>query len=218
MINSNQISELLDILYERNTNFGLSSIQKDLAFTALLDHDKLKLMHHLALIIEKEYADENYKTDNFSYLDYFETTEEKKRMYEYLFDAILDLQEEYFFGTELRSFSDSFYLHNKAERPMNELAEKLGFDYVSDFILYNILQRLKEILPQASPKKPITINKLTQLCQGSEDKIITTIKKLLELYPEMGDYNDLDMVFIPSENIKAFEEIVYIHMIINPWS
>ena len=219
IIQNGEISDLQEILFEEQKSQLISTQKKNLAFMVLFETIPIKTMNQLCVKIEEEFTNGIYSSIYINYLKKYKSAEDKKLMYEYLFDAILKLQRVYF--TEyVKHVSDSryssTYYSRKGAKTMITLSYIFGFDTVDLFVRANVVRAFKIFFKDFKIGEPVNLERIAKLSRTSESFAEQVLLEILELHPDFGIYKEFEMQFIPSKEIVNFETIVDFDSFIHP--
>ncbi len=219
IVEKSDLVDLQDILFETRKNLRFGKRLKKYAFLILFETTPLKTMNKLCINLEEDFNKGKYNSEYLKYLKKYKTAEEQKTMYEYLFDPILELQKAYYYEYDImNSYNQSSYayIQRKGTYTMRILYRLLGFDSIEHFIRSNIVLAFKIIFKDLKPGEPANLDRLAQLSRASESVTKSVLLDLLELYPELGDYKEFEMLFTPGKAIVNFETIIDFNSFIHP--
>ncbi|MHA1187296.1 MAG: hypothetical protein ACTSXA_09710 [Candidatus Heimdallarchaeota archaeon] len=168
-----------------------------------------KTIKYFSALLNDEFKETNFKSELVKALPIFSDFEDKELVYDQIFDSILILQKEYFSELQLhetRSTSGYYYL-KITPGIMKEFA---GFFNLTtdEFISKNTLKAFMRIIGYMEANESLHLKRIAELCRIPDNRAHQFLMKLLEYYPELGNYNDFTMIFKPSKKIFNFEEIV----------
>ncbi len=208
-----------DILFADQKSVNYRSSLKEYAFLILFETAPVKTMNQLCIKLEEDFNNGICNSEYIKYLKKYQTTEEQKQMYDYLFNAILNLQKAYYYEYDIpQTYGQTSYsyIQRKGAYTMKVLYRLLGFDSIEHFVRSNVVLSFKIIFKDLKLGETVNLNTLARLSRSSENVTRSILFDLLELYPELGDYKEFEMLFIPGKAIVNFDTIVDFDSFIHP--
>ena len=219
IIQNGEISDLQEILFEEYKSQLIFTYKKKLAFLVLFETEPIKTMNQICAKIEEEITNGIYSPIYLEYLKKYKSDEDKKLIYEYLFDAILKLQRIYFTEYVKHGPSGDYsstYLIRKGAGTMNTLSHIFNFKSIDHFIKANVINTFKIFFKDFTIGEAVDLERIAKLSRTTEIVAEKVLLDLLELYPELGTYREFEMQFIPNKEIVHFEAIVDFESLIYP--
>ncbi len=219
IIEKSDLVDLQDILFADQKSVNYRSSLKEYAFLILFETAPVKTMNQLCIKLEEDFNNGICNSEYIKYLKKYQTTEEQKQMYDYLFNAILNLQKAYYYEYDIpQTYGQTSYsyIQRKGAYTMKVLYRLLGFDSIEHFVRSNVVLSFKIIFKDLKLGETVNLNTLARLSRSSENVTRSILFDLLELYPELGDYKEFEMLFIPGKAIVNFDTIVDFDSFIHP--
>ena len=218
-INEKQKDQLIDMIKNESKNRNFDDLSRVLAAAALIDFNCEKALIIILDEIKNDIINKKYNSKFISLIDYYDSENDQSFIHNYLFEYILTIQEKYF-NPNITYFTypsgqSHFSYDRSAEITIDNISKRFGFSNKIFFIRYNILLSLQKIFTIYESKNHFELSKLAKLCRASEEETLTVLRGILDIAPQLGEYKEFEMVFIPSIEIKNFDTYIDILQIKN---
>jgi hypothetical protein len=199
----------LEEVSKKTANYRGSGNWKVWKIARLFELDPQKTIKYFSAMLNDEFDKSNFRTELLEALPLFNNFEDKELIYNQLFDSILLLQKEYFRELQVIEARNTsgYYIIKITPRIMRKFTYFFNLT-TEEFISKNILKAFMMTLGYIETNESLHLKRIAELCRISENRAHQFLMKLLDYYPELGNYNDFTMIFKPSKKIFNFEEIV----------